>query len=237
MATLTATLTMASTDVTSDPLSFTISKALTTKAPALGISRAVAPITTPTSLVPADAGTKYCYVKHMAKKSDGSTTSTNTVTIATQGDGAAVREVTTVTFSADLVTSNSVTITVDGTALSPVVFATSHDATMAAIATAIQATAGVLTATASGRVITVTGANAGDPFTLTSSAVTGGASQATVAVAEATSASGAAYAVLRPEEWLFLPVKAGEGLTAVASGTTAADGVLLEYAYFTKSTE
>ena len=236
MATLTATLTMASTDVTSDPLSFTISKALTTKAPALGISRAVAPITTPTSLVPADAGTKYCYVKHMAKKSDGSTTSTNTVTIATQGDGAAVREVSTITLDADLVTSNSVVVTINGTALSAVVYATSHDATMAAIATAIQANADVLTATSSGRVITVTGANAGDPFTLAMT-ITSGASQANVTIAETTPASGAAYAVLRPEEWLFLPVKAGEGLTAVASGTTAADGVLLEYAYFTKSTE
>jgi len=64
--------------------------------------------------------------------------------------------------------------------------------------------------------------------------ITGGASQATVTVAESTAASGAAFAQLAPSEFVFIPVKAGEGLSALASGTVSADGVLLEYAYFTK---
>jgi len=234
MATLNATLTLASSDVTTDPLSFTLTKALSVKPPNIGVSRAVAPINTPTTLVPASVDNKYAYVKHMSLKTDGTTASTNTINIATIGDGAPVREVSTITLDADLVASNTITITVNGTALSAINYATSHAATLTAIATAIQATAGVLTASASGRVITVTGANPGDPFTLTSSAITGGSSQATVTVAESTAASGAAFAQLAPGEFVFVPVKAGEGLSALASGTVSADGVLLEYAYFTK---
>ena len=233
MATLNATLTLASSDVTTDPLSFTLTKALSVKPPNIGVSRAVAPINTPTTLVPASVDNKYAYVKHMSLKTDGTTASTNTVNIATIGDGAPVREVSTITLSADLVASNTVVVTVDGTALSAINYATSHAATLTAIATAIQATAGVLTASANGRVITVTGANPGDPFTLAMT-ITGGASQATVTVAETTAASGAAFAQLAPGEFVFIPVKAGEGLSALASGTVSADGVLLEYAYFTK---
>lgn len=233
MATLNATLTLASSDVTTDPLSFTLTKALSVKPPNIGVSRAVAPINTPTTLVPASVDNKYAYVKHMSLKSDGTTASTNTVNIATIGDGAPVREVSTITLNADLVTSNSIVVTVDGTALSAINYATSHAATLTAIATAIQATAGVLTASASGRVITVTGANPGDPFTIAMT-ITAGASQATVTVAESTAASGAAFAQLAPGEFVFIPVKAGEGLSSLASGTVSADGVLLEYAYFTK---
>ena len=233
MATLNATLTLASSDVTTDPLSFTLTKALSVKPPNIGVSRAVAPINTPTTLVPASVDNKYAYVKHMSLKSDGTTASTNTVNIATIGDGAPVREVSTITLSADLVASNAIVVTVDGTALSAINYATSHAATLTAIATAIQATAGVLTAVASGRVITVTGANPGDPFAI-GMTITGGASQATVTVAETTAASGAAFAQLAPGEFVFIPVKAGEGLSALASGTVSADGVLLEYAYFTK---
>jgi hypothetical protein len=233
MAILNATLTLASSDVTTDPLSFTLNKALSVKPPNIGVSRAVAPINTPTTLVPASVDNKYAYVKHMSFKSDGTTPSTNTVNIATIGDGAPVREVSTITLNADLVASNSVVVTVDGTALSAINYATSHAATLTAIATAIQATAGVLTATANGRVITITGANPGDPFTIAMT-ITGGASQASVGVAETTAASGAAFSQLSPGEFVFIPVKAGEGLSALASGTVSADGVLLEYAYFTK---
>lgn len=233
MAILNATLTLASSDVTTDPLSFTLNKALSVKPPNIGVSRAVAPVNTPTTLVPASVDTKYAYVKHMSLKTDGTTASTNTVNIATIGDGAPVREVSTITLSADLVASNAVVVTVDGTALSAINYATSHAATLTALATAIQGTAGVLTASSNGRVITVTGANPGDPFTLAMT-ITGGASQATVTIAETTAASGAAFAQLAPGEFVFIPVKAGEGLSALASGTVSANGVLLEYAYFTK---
>ena len=104
MATLNATLTLASSDVTTDPLSFTLTKALSVKPPNIGVSRAVAPINTPTTLVPASVDNKYAYVKHMSLKTDGTTASTNTVNIATIGDGAPVREVSTISLDADLVT-------------------------------------------------------------------------------------------------------------------------------------
>ena len=237
MATLNATLTLASSDVTTDPLSFTLTKALTVKPPNIGVSRAVATITAPTLLVPASAGNKYAYVKHMSKKADGTTASTNTVNIATVSNGAPVRETTTITFAAPLVSLNSVTFTVDGVALAPVIFTASggsHAATMTAIATAIQATAAVSVATVSGNVITVKGAVIGDGFTITASSITGGSSQTTVTIAETVAASGAAYAELGPGEFVFLPVKATEGLSAVAAGILPVEGVLLEYAYFTK---
>lgn len=233
MATLNATLTLASSDVTTDPLSFTLTKALTVKPPNIGVSRAVATITSPTLLVPVSTGNVYAYVKHMSKKTDGTTASTNTVNIATVGDGAPVREVSTLTFDADIVTLNSVVVTINGIAQTAVVYTSNHSTSMTAIATAIQSHADILTAVASGRVITVKGANAGDPFTI-SVAITLGASQATVTVAETTAASGACYAELSPGEFVFLRVKEKEGLSAIAAGAVAADGVLLEYAYFTK---
>lgn len=48
-------------------------------------------------------------------------------------------EQSTVVLSADLVTSNSVAVTVNGDSVTPVVFATDHDTTMSAIITAIEA--------------------------------------------------------------------------------------------------
>ena len=233
MATLNATLTLSSTDVTTDPLSFTLTSALSVKPPNIGVSRAVATITAPTLLVPSTVGNKYAYVKHMSKKADGTTASTNTVNLATTGAGSPVREISTITFSADIVTANSIAITINGVALTAIVFATNSATTLTAIAAAIQANANVHTATVAGRVITVKGAVAGDAITL-AGVVTLGASQATVTVAETTAASGAAYAELAPGEFVFLPVKATEGLSAVAAGILPVEGVLLEYAYFTK---
>lgn len=102
-------------------------------------------------------------------------------------EGSRVAQVQTITFSADLITSNVINGSVDGTALSATTFATDHATTMAAIATKIAATAGVSTATVGGsgnRVITVTAQSAGVPFTLSGFAVTLGASQATVAIVE-----------------------------------------------------
>lgn len=103
--------------------------------------------------------------------------------------GTYVAQVQTITFSGDLVASNSVACTIDGVALSATVFATDHLTTMNALATKIAATAGVATATVGGsgnRVITCTAAVAGVPFTITGVVVTLGASQATAAIATST---------------------------------------------------
>lgn len=88
-------------------------------------------------------------------------------------------------FSADLITGNTVNGTVNGVAITPVVYATSHLATMQAIANEIAAIPSVSSATVGGannRTITVI-SNVGTATTLTSFAVTGGASQATISVA------------------------------------------------------
>jgi hypothetical protein len=96
----------------------------------------------------------------------------------------------TLTFDADLVSLNSVAITVDGSAIagSPVVFDTSHAATMALIVTALEAESTVLSATLSAaRVITIVYS---DYTTHTAAAtVTLGASQAGVTFATTVPAS------------------------------------------------
>jgi hypothetical protein len=85
------------------------------------------------------------------------------------------------TFSANLVTGNSVAITINGIALSAVPFNTSNAQTLTDVATAIQAAEGVNTASSNGsNAITVT-ADTGAGLSI-SIVVSGGASQATVAV-------------------------------------------------------
>lgn len=62
-----------------------------------------------------------------------------------------------ITVSTDLIASNSTLITVDGTGLTPVVYATSHVSTLAAVATEIQGSASVTTAVSDGTdTITIT---------------------------------------------------------------------------------
>ena len=95
----------------------------------------------------------------------------------------------TIVLDADLVASNSVAGTVNGTALTATVYATSHLATMTAIAAKIAAIDGVLSATVGGtsnRTITVLAEN-GETIALTSFAVTLGAGQAGVTLAHTTS--------------------------------------------------
>lgn len=102
---------------------------------------------------------------------------------------APVAGVGTLTFAADVVTSNTGTVTVNGTPIA-YTYATSHQATMTALAAAIQALEGVATAAVGAdpfRVITIT-TDAGYPLTVTASAITGGAGQTTVAYAETTPA-------------------------------------------------
>lgn len=91
-------------------------------------------------------------------------------------------DVVTITMSTDFVADNSIVVTVNGTALTAVPWDTDHDTTIAAVATAIQALDEVATASASGRVITVTGA-AGETVVVNSVVVTGGASQPTATIA------------------------------------------------------
>lgn len=94
------------------------------------------------------------------------------------------QNITNISLSADLVTGNSVTVTISGTALTPVAYATSHDDTMDGIATVIKADAHILDAVVGGsnnRTITVT-AHPGFTTGVESFVVTGGASQATATI-------------------------------------------------------
>lgn len=93
-----------------------------------------------------------------------------------------VGQISTLTFDADLVTSNSIAITLDGSpiAASPVVFVTDHEATMDAIAAAILAESLIavsLVDELDDQEIDITGATAAD--VVITAVVTGGASQAT----------------------------------------------------------
>lgn len=85
-------------------------------------------------------------------------------------------------FSADLITGNTVNATVNGVAITPVVFATSHLLTMQAVANAIAAIPSVASAVVGGandRTITVI-SDVGTATNITVFTVTGGASQATI---------------------------------------------------------
>lgn len=240
MATLNATLSLTSTDVSSSALSFTVTDALTVGTPNIGMSREVAAITTPTTLVPATAGTKYCYVKHLGLKANGVSTSTNIVNLQTV-TAAPVRQVQTITFTSLPGSGETITPTVDGITLDAVTYATSVDNTFTLLNAALAAQPGILSSshvtTSSTTVVTVTSANLGDATTITcATTVSGGATVATTG-GSTVAASGASAAVLRPGEFLFLPVKSGEGFSAISAGVTAADACMLEYAYWTKSVE
>lgn len=85
-------------------------------------------------------------------------------------------------FSADLITGNVVNFTVNGVAITPVNYATSHLATMQAVAAAIAAIPSVSSATVGGannRTITII-SEPGTATNVTVATVTGGASQATI---------------------------------------------------------
>lgn len=85
-------------------------------------------------------------------------------------------------FSADLITGNTINFTVNGVAITPVVFATSHLATMQAIADEIAAIPSISSATVGGandRTLTII-SNVGTATVVTVATVTGGVSQATI---------------------------------------------------------
>jgi hypothetical protein len=93
-----------------------------------------------------------------------------------------------VTYSVDFVASNSIPMSVQigsATALTitPVVYATSHAATFAALIAAIDALAGISCVAGTGREILITVDNATDNVTVSNNAVTGGAGQPTLTIA------------------------------------------------------
>lgn len=88
-----------------------------------------------------------------------------------------------VTYSADFIASNSMPMTVNGLAITPVVYATSHAATFAALIAAIDALAGVSAVAGTGREILITVDDAASNITVSDYAVTGGVTQPTLTIA------------------------------------------------------
>jgi hypothetical protein len=83
MATLTPTLTLASTDVTSDTLSFSVTDSLTVVAPIVGISKITAEASTGSvvALVPSGSANQYVYISHTGFQGDGTTATTNQLSV------------------------------------------------------------------------------------------------------------------------------------------------------------
>jgi len=84
MATLTPTLTLTSTNASTDTLDLTVTDSLTIGAPSTGVSRAILAVNggSDTAIKPAgSAGNHWLYVKHTGLQGDGSTTATNAVVL------------------------------------------------------------------------------------------------------------------------------------------------------------
>lgn len=118
----------------------------------------------------------------------------------------------TITFDAALITANVYNVTVNGTAIAPVTFATNSDTTMAAIATALEAISAYvqdayvvnITGSVSDDRVIVVLPKTGVTLNLTGSAVTLGASQANAVVAtlsntSAVNTAGQSIFKLRPK--------------------------------------
>lgn len=86
-----------------------------------------------------------------------------------------------ITLSTDLITGNSTIVTIDGVALTAVVFTTSHAITMTLLCAEIDSAPGVSSCSYSGDVITVL-ASLGLELTVNSVAITSGATQPTVSI-------------------------------------------------------
>jgi hypothetical protein len=107
-----------------------------------------------------------------------------------------------VTYSADFVASNSIPMSVQigsATALTitPVVYATDHATTFAALIAAINALAGVSAVAGTGREILITVDGATDNITVSNYAVTGGVGQPTLTIAYTSTAVFEGVSVLR----------------------------------------
>mgnify|MGYP006136778579 CR=1 FL=1 len=91
MATLTPTLTLVSTDISSDTLSFSVTDSLTVAAPLVGISKIVATATGNQSvIIPASTAIAYLYIKHTGT-TDGSTATARQVDVEFTSDEAIAR--------------------------------------------------------------------------------------------------------------------------------------------------
>ena len=91
MATLVPTLTLTSTDATSDALSFSVSDSLTVVAPLVGVSKIIATATGNASIiVPISTAIAYLYVKHTGT-TDGSTATLRQVDVEFTTDEAIAR--------------------------------------------------------------------------------------------------------------------------------------------------
>jgi len=91
MATLTPSLTLTSTDASSDLLSFTITDALTVVAPSVGVSKINATATGNASIiVPATTSIVYLYARHTGT-TDGSTATAQLVDVEFTTDEAIAR--------------------------------------------------------------------------------------------------------------------------------------------------
>ena len=92
MATLTPTLTLASTDVSSDTLSLSVNDALTVVSPIVNISTITATTTGGDSIIlPSLDSPRYVYVKHLGLNSAGSSSGTDKVKVET-ADGTSIME-------------------------------------------------------------------------------------------------------------------------------------------------
>tara|TARA_R100001163_G_scaffold14209_1_gene13032 strand:- start:88 stop:480 length:393 start_codon:yes stop_codon:yes gene_type:complete len=84
MATLNVTLTLASTDVSSDTLSMTVTDSVTTVAPSVGISTIAADVTGGNSVIlPAVDATRYVYLKHLGLNAAGGSSGSDQVKVET----------------------------------------------------------------------------------------------------------------------------------------------------------
>ncbi|MCK5603479.1 DUF3383 family protein [Candidatus Pacearchaeota archaeon] len=89
----------------------------------------------------------------------------------------------TITWAGEFVTGNTIDLRVNGVSITQVTWAASHAATIAEVATNIQALASVTTAVSAGNIITVTGASNSVDIPVTQIVVAGGAAQETSIVA------------------------------------------------------
>tara|TARA_R100001244_G_scaffold112790_1_gene83493 strand:+ start:395 stop:784 length:390 start_codon:yes stop_codon:yes gene_type:complete len=83
MATLTPTLTLTSTDLTSDALSLSVTDSLTASIPFIGPSKIAIAASggSVTALVPSGSDNQYVYIKHTGYQNDGSTATTNQLSV------------------------------------------------------------------------------------------------------------------------------------------------------------
>ena len=83
MATLKPTISLVSTDATSDSLSFSVTDSLTVGPPAVGLSKVSieASSGSDTTFVASSAGNKYVFIRHTGFQGDGSTSTTAEVVV------------------------------------------------------------------------------------------------------------------------------------------------------------